>query len=61
MEIGKLPENELRIMIVKMTQDHPGFWKKNGENARNVYQRPRITKEQTAMNNILEGINSRIT
>ena len=26
-----------------------------------VYQRPRRTKEQTQMNNTLEGINSRIT
>ena len=26
-----------------------------------VYQRPRRTKEQTEMNNTLEGINSRIT
>ena len=33
----------------------------NGENARIVYQRPRRTKEQTEMNNTLEGINSRIT
>ena len=56
-EIGNLPENEFRIMIVKMIQDHPGFWKKNGEDARNVYQRPRRTKEQTEMNNTLEGIN----
>ena len=38
-----------------------GSWKKNVENARNDYQRPRRTKEQTAMNNILEGINSKIT
>ena len=36
-EIGNLPENEFRIMIVKMIQDHPGFWKKNGEDAINVY------------------------
>ena len=53
---GNIPEKEFRIMIVKMIQDHPGFWKKNGEDARNVYQRPRRTKEQTEMNNTLEGI-----
>ena len=33
----------------------------NGEGARNVYQRPTRTKEQTEINNILEGINSRTT
>ena len=37
-------------------EGHPGFQKKNGEDARNVYQRPRRTKEQTKMNNILGGI-----
>ena len=36
--------------------DDPGSWKQNGENARNVYQSPRRTKEQTEMNNTLEGI-----
>ena len=37
-EIGSILEKEFRIMIVKMIQ--------NGEHARNVYQRPRRTKEQ---------------
>ena len=37
-------------------EDDPGSWKQNGENARNVYQSPRRTKEQTEMNNTLEGI-----
>ena len=41
--------------------DDPGSWKQNGEDARNVYQRPRRTKGQTEMNNSLEGINHRIT
>ena len=40
--LSNLPEKEFRIMIVKMIQDL-----RNGEDARNVYQRPRITKEQT--------------
>ena len=31
-EIGKLPEKEFRIMIVKMVKKEP--WKQNGENAR---------------------------
>ena len=28
------------------SEDDPGSWKKNGENARNVYQRSRNTKAQ---------------
>ena len=51
MEIGNLPAKEFRIMIVKMIQD---LWEKNGEDAINVFQRPRRTKEQTGMNNTLE-------
>ena len=52
-EIGNLPEKEFRIMTVKMIQ---GLRKKNGgkgwEDARNVYQRPRRTKEwKTETNN----------
>ena len=43
------------------SEDDPEFGKKNGEDARNVYQRPRRTKEQKEMNKTLEGINSRIT
>ena len=42
------------------SKDDPGSQKKNGgkdwEDARNVYQRPKRTKEQTEMNNTLEGI-----
>ena len=44
-------------MIVKMIQDLGN----NGEDAKNVYQSPIRTKEQTEMNNPLEGISSRIT
>ena len=40
-------------------EDDWGSWK-NNEDARNVYQRSRGTKEQTEMNNTLEGVNSRI-
>ena len=47
------------------SEDDPRSQEKNGgkdwEDARNVYRRPRRTKEQTEMNNTLEGINSRIT
>ena len=42
-------------MIVRIIQEN------NGEDPRNVYQRPRRTKEHTEMNTILEEINSRIT
>jgi len=41
--------------------DDQGSWKPKGEDARNVFQRSRRTKKQTEMNNILEGISSRIT
>ena len=48
----------VKIMIVKII----GSQTQNGEEGRDVYQRPTRTKEQTdEMNNILEGINSRIT
>ena len=43
------------------SKDDPGSWKNNGEEARNIYQRPRRTKEHREMNNTLEEINSRIT
>ena len=43
------------------SEDDPGSWENNEKDARNVYQRPTRTKEQTEMNNTLEGINSRIT
>ena len=42
------------------SKDDPGSWANNGEDARNVYQRPRRTKEQTD-DDTLKGINSRIT
>ena len=56
-ETGNLPEKEFRIMIVKMIQE---LRKNNGQHAKNVYQRPTRTQEQTEMNNALKGINSRI-
>ena len=43
------------------SEDDPGAQKQNEKDARSVYQRPRRTKEQTEMNNTLEGINSRIS
>ena len=43
------------------SEDVPGSQKLNGEDARNVCQRTTRPKEQTEMNNTLEGINSRTT
>ena len=40
------------------SEDDPGFRKKNGEDARNVYQRPRRIKELTEMNNTLSSVQS---
>ena len=42
------------------SEDDPGSWENNEKDARNVYQRPTRTKEQTGVNNILEGISRRI-
>ena len=50
-----------KIIQNNASKDDPGSWEKNGEDARNIYQSPKRTKEQTEMNNELEGINSRIT
>ena len=47
MDKGNLTDKEFRTD----SEDDPGSWKKNGEDARNVYQRPRRIKEQTEMNN----------
>ena len=35
-EVGKLPEKEFRIMIVKMIQDVRKEWRQDREDARNV-------------------------
>jgi len=47
------------------SEDDSGSWKKNGgkdwEEGRNVYQRSARTKEQTEVNNTLDGIHSRTT
>ena len=43
------------------SENDPETQRKNEGDERNVYQRPRRTKEQTEMNNTLEEINSRIT
>ena len=55
-ERGCLLKKEFRIMIVNSLSR-----KKNGEDARNVRERPRRIKEQTERDNTLQGIKSRIT
>ena len=42
-EICTLPEKEFRII----SEDDPGSWRKNAEDAIHVYERPTRTKEQT--------------
>ena len=50
-QIGNLPEKEFRILIVKMIQDPEEKNRgKDWEDARNVYQTPSRTKEQTNVN-----------
>ena len=53
---GKIPEKQQNEVEIANTQkkiqnddsvDDPGSQKQNREDARNVYQRPRRTKEQT--------------
>ena len=60
-ERGKLPEKEFRTVLVKMIQDSGKRMETKTEEERNVYQRPRRTKEQTEVNNTLYRINIRIT
>ena len=59
-EIGNIPKKEFRIMVVKMIQDLGKRMEAKTQGERNAQQRPR-TKEQTGINSIPEGINSRIT
>ena len=61
-EIGNLPVKEFRIIMVKiMIVKIIGSQKQNGEDGKNVCQRPVRTKKPTEMNHTLEGISSRIT
>ena len=58
-EIGNLPEQEFRIMIVKMTQD----LRKTMEKVQEMFTKDleELKNKQTEINNTLERINSRIT
>ena len=65
-EIGKLPEKEFRIMIVKMIQNLRNRMEKIQETFNKDLEE--LNSKQTVMNNTmteikntLEGINSRIT
>ena len=57
--IGTFQKKELRIMIVKMIQDVRNRMEKMQEMFTKDLEE--IKNKQTEMNNILEGINSRIT
>ena len=59
MEIGNLPKEEIRIMIVKMIQD----LRKTIEKLKELFTKDleKLKNKQTEMNNTLQGINSRIT
>ena len=63
----KKPDKTLKKKLIKWSQEifqkkiqnndsenDPGSQKKNGEDIRNVYQRPGRTKEQTEMSNTLK-------
>ena len=57
-EIGKLPEKEFRIMIVKMIQD----LRKRMEEIQEKFTKDlELKNKQIEMNITLEGINSRTT
>ena len=58
-EIGKLPEKEFRIMIMKMMQDlRKTLEKMQKMSTKDIKE---LSNKQTEMNNTLEGINSRMT
>ena len=68
-EVGKLPEKEFRIMIVKMIQDLGNRMEAKIEKMQEMFNKDReeLKNKQTEMNNTitemkntLEGINSRI-
>ena len=70
MEIGKLPEKEFRIMIVKMIQDLGKRMEAKMEKMQEMFNKDleELKNKQTEMNNTItemkttqEGINSRIT
>ena len=62
-ETGNLPEKEFRIMIVKMIQNLGKRMEVKIEKRQEMFIKDlqELKNKQTERNNILEGINSRIT
>ena len=62
-EIGNLPEKEFRIMIVNMIQVLSKGMEAKVEKTPKMFTKDlqELKKKQTEMNNVLEGIQSRIT
>ena len=60
MEIGNIPEKEIRIMIVKMIQDLGKRMEAKLGKMQEMFTKE-LKNKQTEMNNTLERINSRIT
>ena len=63
MEIGNLPGKEFRIMILKMIQDLRKTMEAKTEKMQEMFTQDleELKNKQAERNNILEGINSRIT
>ena len=63
METGNLPEKEFRIMIVNMIQALGKRMEGKIEKMQEMFTKDlqELKNKETEMNNILEGINSRIT
>ena len=61
-QLNEVKQHSRKKIQKNDSEDDPGSWEKNGgidwEDARNVYQRPRRAKEQTEMNNMLDGVNN---
>ena len=63
MEIGNLPGKEFRIMILKLIQDLRKTMEAKTEKMQEMFTQDleELKNKQAERNNILEGINSRIT
>ena len=63
MKIGNLPEKEFKIMVVNMIQDLRKRMEAKIEKMQEIFTKDlqKLKNKQTEMNNILEGIHSRIT
>ena len=62
-EIGKIPEKEFRIMIMKLTQHLGKRMEAKIEKMQEMFTKDleELKNKETEMNNTLEGIRSRIT